>query len=615
MLFSLILLILLLAIAYYQATQGLFTAIINTVLTVCCAAAAFGTYEWVAVNLLAKYWKPDYAHPIALAAIFGVSLVVLRLIFDRVIRRDCLLPAMIGRVGGGICGLVTSLIMVGILAICLQMLPFGESVLGFARFTPAVRANPDAQIPAADAGESGLLLIPDRFAAGFAGVVSDGVFSGRQRFSQAHPNLAQEVGWVSTTRRGVSRCAKPGGISIIGQEQLQFVYRLVPGDPQRRTADVYEAITPAGDIVYQMLRIQLQDAARDENRSHLFTLRQFRLVGRLGPEGPRTQLYPIGIQQEDAAQPVNRHIRYKKDHRGDWPVVDEILTPREENNIIEIVFELPKPFEPDFLEYKRGARETVVLTKGDAGRRPRDSGSPPSDPAAPPSTPAPTPPTPPEGGTAAADQPGRGSRRPREGEAASTSGGRVRRIGALAGQSTFSDNLPMELKAYRGSNNVDIKAGKLHNGHLIADVADQAAGTDDPVSKFERPTDQRLLHLNVSALNARSGLGRALSFAVGVVQNYLVEDANGKQYRFIGKYAIADVDGKEVFEVQYFPDQAGSVGGTGKFQRIKEDDLKPEDQFVLLFLIDPGVQIITFRTGSDATRADDLRSANLIAPP
>jgi hypothetical protein len=187
-------------------------------------------------------------------------------------------------------------------------------------------------------------------------------------------------------------------------------------------------------------------------------------------------------------------------------------------------------------------------------------------------------------------------------------------LGALAGQSAFGDDMPIELKSYRGLNNVDISAGKLRNGHLVADVEQQDSGTDNPVTQFAVPAEQRLLHLNIAALQARSGLGRALSMAVGVAQNYLVEDANGKQYRFIGKYALANVDGREVIEVQYFPEQAGTVGGTGAFQRIKEDALQPDDQFVLLFLVDPGAQIVTFRTGSDATRADDLRSANLIAP-
>ena len=98
---SLVLAGLVIAIAITQGTQGLYSAFVMTVLTVCCAAAAFGTYEWVAIHWLAPYWKPDYALPISLGVVFGVPLVLLRLLFDRVIRRACLLPAWVDRVGAG----------------------------------------------------------------------------------------------------------------------------------------------------------------------------------------------------------------------------------------------------------------------------------------------------------------------------------------------------------------------------------------------------------------------------------------------------------------------------------------------------------------------------------
>ena len=62
---------LLLAIALMQGSQGLFSALIMAVLTICCAAAALGTYDWVAVHWLAPAWQPNYAHAIALAALFG----------------------------------------------------------------------------------------------------------------------------------------------------------------------------------------------------------------------------------------------------------------------------------------------------------------------------------------------------------------------------------------------------------------------------------------------------------------------------------------------------------------------------------------------------------------
>ena len=110
---SLLVVTLIFAITIFQATQGLFSATIMMVLTICCAATAYGTYEWVAVEWIAPYWKPDYAHALALGLVFGVPLLLARLVFDRLIRRSCLLPAGVDRIGAGVCGMVTAFLMVG----------------------------------------------------------------------------------------------------------------------------------------------------------------------------------------------------------------------------------------------------------------------------------------------------------------------------------------------------------------------------------------------------------------------------------------------------------------------------------------------------------------------
>src|SRR5574342_1095464 len=86
------------AIAVTQAAQGFYSALIMTVLTLICCAAAVGAHDWIAINGLAPYWKPDFAHPLALGVTFGLTLLILRLVFDKLIRRSCLLPSWLDRV-------------------------------------------------------------------------------------------------------------------------------------------------------------------------------------------------------------------------------------------------------------------------------------------------------------------------------------------------------------------------------------------------------------------------------------------------------------------------------------------------------------------------------------
>jgi hypothetical protein len=188
-------------------------------------------------------------------------------------------------------------------------------------------------------------------------------------------------------------------------------------------------------------------------------------------------------------------------------------------------------------------------------------------------------------------------------------------VAAKEGGSRFSDELPMTMTAYRGVN-AEISKGAISGGHLVGDVDQQAGGKGLPVAKFDVPEDKRLLQLNSEHLQARSTLGKAMSQAITTVQNYWVEDTNGRRHTLAGKYAIADVGGQKVIEIQYFRESVGTtMGGLGAFERIKERDLKPDDEFVLLFLVDPGARIVAFSTGGPTTSRDDLTTENLTAPP
>ncbi len=608
--------ILVFAIAMTQATQGFFSALIMTVLTVICCAGAVGTHEWIAVNGLAPYWKPDYAHPLALGVTFGLSLLILRLVFDKLIRRSCLLPLWVDRVGGGVCGLITGLIMVGVMATCVQMVPFGGPFLGFQRVPVVERPTGGApKVPASNA-EREMWLTPDRFAMATASLVSGGVFSGERSFFTANPDAVRAIGWTNSPPRGISRLAKPKSINIVRSELVQFVYRQIPGAERERTPTTYEPLEVRGGRDLLMLRVALLKGAKDERNTHAFTLRQFRLVGTSPATGLPEQYHPIAMQQEDASQTTNRHVQYIKSGGADVPVVDDPVTTRGDDEQVEIVFDLPKGFEPEFLEYKRAARVAVPTGAAPA----KSAATPPSgaDKAEPPPT------TPAAPATAAPS--GRRSRP--TGEAAAPTeqpagsvpdsgrGGNVRRATAQAGRSIFSDRLPMEMKSYRQVGDTEVSRSTLLHGHVIGEVAQQEAGTDPPITKFEVAEGKRLLQLNTGFLESRSSLGRAVSRAVAVAQNYTVMDDRGAAYPLVGKYAIADVDGTRTIEIQLAPDENALIGGGLRpFDRIKDQHLQGDYQLVMLFYVDPGAKIVSFSTGGDATRRDDLTGEKLQAPP
>ncbi len=612
MVFSLIMIGLLAAIAIRQASQGFFSALVMAVLTVCCAAAAVGTHEWVAIHWVAPFFKPDYSLAISLAVIFGIPVLLLQLLFGRLVKRSGLLPLLVDRIGGGLCGFVTALTTVGIVALSLQMLPFPNGkVLGFARVSVPDPDDPGATVGADEATERNLLLKPDRFAVALGSVLSDGVFSGQGAMHEDHPDLVEAIGWVGAVPSTVSRYAPPGSIRVEHTELVPFVYKMMPGDARNNTPPNYEPEQPMGGREFQMVRVRLTRAARDKNNSHFFSLRQFRLVGHRGEE-VLEQYHPMALQEATSPDGINRHIRSIKEGGRFVSQVDKVYSPRAGGDEVEVVFDLPKGFRPSFIEYKREARATLSLSDKPASRSATTA-----TPSAPASGRAPSvrtaeapeasaPPAAETSGRTAPVRRGRSARGRR-------SGGRTRPVVVSQVLSRFGDELPLTLRAYQRIG-ADVARGRLRSGHLVATTSEQEGGSDAEISKFFVPPDKRLLQLNVDRIQARSGLGRALNFAAATVQNYTVQDDRGNRYVVTGKYALAKVNGQDMFEVQYFSEPVGSIGGLGKFNRIKEKELEPTDQFVLLFLVDPGVRITRFNTGGAASRSDDLTADNLVAP-
>ncbi len=607
-----------------QASQGMFSALITATLTCCCAALSMGTYEWVAVQWLAPLWKPDYALAVAMGAIFGIPLILLRLAFDQVIRRACLLPALVDRIGGAVCALITAMTTVGMLAVCLQMIPFHQgSVLGYKR-APAT----DSQQASTSEGygrDNELLFRPDRFAISLASHLCSGVFSAGESRPPYTPDLLQVIAWVGAAPAEVSRFAPPGSIAVLGSKPIATVQKMVIGDSRTDDPPRFESLSPAGGREFRAIRVKLRNTARDKRKSHIFTMRQFRLAGTV-QGGTLAQEHPIAIRLEEVGGSTPPYVRNIQTGNLLTSVLNKIYTPAGNKGEVEIVFELPRGFTPTFLEYKREARAVVSfddpgvfateVTAAPAGaeqtastgatRRNRRATA-----AAPPvATRQPTTRAPDK--TADATASATSEKKPRR--SGRRRGGRVRAVTAREGGSRFSDEFPMTLTSYQRLKNAEFSHGALVSGHLVGTVADQAGGTDSPISKFEVPDDKRLLQLSSVRLKARSGLGRILSQTVATIQNYFVEDERGRRYKIIGKYAVGDVGGERMVEVQYFSEPIGMMGGLGEFHRIKEKNLKRDDPFVLLFLVDPGSRIKTFSTGGAASRSDDLRDENLVAP-
>lgn len=568
---SLFLVILIVAITYNLAIQGLVSALVTAGLAILCVALAFGTFEWVAYTFLAGPLG-ELALPVALMAMFVVPLLALRSAMDVLVTRSSLMPVLIDRAAGTACGLIAGFLMSGVLSVAVQMLPFDGTVLGHSGLDPETGT------------ENTLWLNLDRVTVGYASMMSGGLFSGGRSWRDAHPDFMQEVIWNQAVPRGVSRFAPPGSIRVVRVDYPDYIFDKTTDTSVRDPTPHYERKNPPSGKRWYLVRIALTDEARDSDEIHRFSRRQVRLVGRDSPDAPPRNLAPIAINDNDRPTMA-------------VTIEDGQLYRPESDNEIDFLFEVPESHVPMYIAYKMGARADLSGHKS-ATQEATESASAAS---------------PPPANTASRQSP---RSAPATRTASSTPGGRVSGARGTGEGGKFSDALPRAMTDF-DSTSLERNGSLLESGHLYGDVAKQGgAGASGGIARFDVPSGKRLFQLDVKVLQARSTLGRALNFAVTSVKNYYLRDDAGRQYPVVGQVAQANVDGVEVIEVQYYPEivAVSSRGGLRDFRRIKKRHLQGNNySLAYLFLVEPGARLTEFRT-SPTRRPTDLKPFRLVAP-
>lgn len=129
---NLIAILLMLAIGYLWLTRGFLSSLLNLVCVLIAGAIAFGFWEKSSHLLLAS--APDFVKPMAwglgLALPFAIALALLRAMTDAVIRANAKLQPPIDMAFGGLCGILSGVIVSGITVISIGNLHLEQSSLG-----------------------------------------------------------------------------------------------------------------------------------------------------------------------------------------------------------------------------------------------------------------------------------------------------------------------------------------------------------------------------------------------------------------------------------------------------------------------------------------------------
>jgi len=299
--------ILILAIAFYQAVQGMFSAIIMALLSVLCVALAFNFYEPMAEALIGAGLQGSFGHGTSLLALFVIPLLVLRICFDRFLRGNVVMGLWADRIGGGAFGLVTGMVLVGMLMIILQLLPLPASFLGFRPYT-------DSLEPAHGMGAR----LAARFTLGLARRLSAGGLApigGGEKFGEAHDDLLLDAFCVRNRPPGARASAPLEALGVVEAHRLQVpprgskeyaewkkrllskvgltdkaVERLVADvDRIQETVPKYPLLSSPADTVVYVVRLTVDEQARDTDDWYRLPATHFRLLTE-----SHKSYYPVG---------------------------------------------------------------------------------------------------------------------------------------------------------------------------------------------------------------------------------------------------------------------------------------------------------------------------------
>lgn len=612
MLFSIVIALMVILVTAFWTYQGFFSSLLMFFCAVVSSMLAFGFYENLN-SVWAESLNPMVGYPLAFMLIFLVSLLILRLATDKFITGNVRLPVYLDRAGAGVVGLFNGLVIVGMALVAIQMLPIGSSVFGFERVVASANGSIE---------KKNFLFKPDNFTVGLASMLSNGRFGGETPLERAKPDMLMDLYSSRANPQPEERMYLPEDClkvySYWESPQIDEVSQRVEGDSLVREFTSREPSNPGSKFL--VFRIRVDASAAKEAAEIRFRTTQFRLFGPPPSADGTTSSDPEvyfacglsdiythkehGLTKVSEAQ-TTRLVRF-------GPQTDFILGPNQTGIIgdrqgkegldfvsgykFDVAFEVPAVFSPWYLEFKRGPRveltqkmfkEQIPDYASIAGGRKVEAT---------------------EEATAKDDDKKDDSKsdsskddEPKKAEVGKAPGGATHVANAIsAGTGAFA-TIPFPLDEENNVVRGAARGGKLGECHFFIEIPDPPP-SDGKLKEFDVPGGKKMVQIGADKNDAYSIFGKALNYATNVAAQIYITDEGGNNYYAIGVYSAAPMNGKMVLEIQYHPEAEVPERCLAKPQKVTANTLRdtPEDQrkFGYLFLVDPGVKIVSFSAGA-----------------
>lgn len=313
MIANIVILFFLLLMMAFWAKQGLFSSLLHLMMVILAGALAFAFWEPVAFMLLnTGTMATAFAWGVALLLLFGVLLVVLRVLVDKLVPGNLQFPGWANLVGGGVLGIVSGILTAGMFILGLQFMPMDPAVAGYEPYTVAMDGQTEPS------GQS--LWVPvDTITSDFFEDLSAGVFSpmlGGTSLHAAVPDVAAQAGRFRLGRGYdpfASIVAAPGTVKI---SETAIVSSPVTdnGVPTSLVEQYPEGMADQFNRAgYELLAVQLDfNTSLRGTFDPDLTLRlppaQIRLIGEEPGKfddaaGRRDIVQPIGFSRQDPVDP------------------------------------------------------------------------------------------------------------------------------------------------------------------------------------------------------------------------------------------------------------------------------------------------------------------------
>lgn len=298
---NIVIIVFLLAMVYMGTVQGLFSSFLHLLVVIAAGTIAYAVWEPLTVKLLLKY-TPLFAWTLGLLVPFGLILLILRMVSDKLIPLNAQFAGVVELVGSIVCGGLSGILTAGIVIIGVGFLPISPDLAGYQPYSIGASG-------AIQETDSKLWVPVNKYANNFFAGLSRGAFATRTPLAEYKPDLDVQMSLNRVRPENISTIASPDAVSVgaVYQADTAALKDLLP---KRLTDVIGSKLTQAGaKVVIVDTDWKTVQGTVDADRALRLPASQVRLIAKpkdthdktvelLGPvgftktEGDNTTFYP-----------------------------------------------------------------------------------------------------------------------------------------------------------------------------------------------------------------------------------------------------------------------------------------------------------------------------------